>query len=87
MKNKNKTTAIFEFTITNNLNQTLNKVNWVLNTGDNNTINSTLPFNLVSKEDIFVIIEHNYGSPGNYTAIAKANAQNLTDSQSISITI
>lgn len=84
---KNQTTTIFEFNIMNSLNQTLTNVNWTLSMGDNNTINSTIPFNLTSKESIFVFIEYNYLSIGNYSVLAIANAGNLSDSQSINITI
>ena len=78
--------VIFEFTITNNLNSTLNNINWTLNTGATN-ITSNINFNLTSKEDIFVYAEHVYNQSGSYNVTAIANANGLLDNQTTSITI
>ena len=51
----NQTTALFEFVITNTLNNTQDDINWTLDTGDAN-ITSTFNFNLTAYEDIFVYI-------------------------------
>ena len=51
----NQTTALFEFVITNTLNNTQDDINWTLDTGDAK-ITSTFNFNLTAYEDIFVYI-------------------------------
>ena len=83
----NGTTAIFEFIIANMLNQTLDNINWTLDMGDGSVINSTLPFNLTSQEDIFNYIEYQYFSSGSYVVTATTNANGLIDSQMINITM
>ncbi|HLC72229.1 MAG TPA: right-handed parallel beta-helix repeat-containing protein [Candidatus Nanoarchaeia archaeon] len=82
----NQTTVIFEFIITNTLNQTEENINWTLDTGDAN-VTSMFNFNLTTYEDIFIYIEHAYGSGGSYQITATASNTNFTDSQSINITI
>lgn len=84
--NTNQTTAIFEFIITNVLNNTQEDINWTLDTGDTN-ITSTFNFNLTGYEDIFVYVAYNYGSSGNYQIIATASNMNFTDMQSINVII
>ncbi len=83
----NLSKVIFEFIVSNSLNATLTNINWTMNMGDGNTINSTLPFNLTSSEDIFDYIEYQYSTNGNYSVSVTANALNQIDIQSINITI
>ena len=76
--NVNQTTALFEFIVTNNLNNIQENINWTFDTGDAN-ITSTINFNLTGGEDIFIYVEYIYGSAGNYQVVATTSNANFTD--------
>ena len=64
--NSTSKTKVVEFYLINEKNASIFNVNWSAEFGDNNLINSTVPFNLSLKDNVLVIIEHNYTQGGNY---------------------
>ncbi len=82
----NQTIAIFEFMITNTLNNTQEDINWTLDTGDAN-ITSTINFNLTAYEDIFVYFENIYNLSGTYAVNVTVESGIFKDEESINITI
>jgi hypothetical protein len=69
---------VYEFFVTNTFTSTINNINWTLFTGET-TINSTIPFNLSSSEDIRIIVEEQYASSGNYTVNASVKSSSYGD--------
>ena len=64
--NSSSKAKVVEFYLINEKNSSIFNVNWSAEFGDNNLINSTVPFNLSLKENILVIIENNYTKGGDY---------------------
>ena len=64
--NTSNKTKIVQFYLINEKNDTITNVNWSAEFGDNNIINSNVPFNLSLKKNVWVIVEHNYSKGGNY---------------------
>ncbi|KAF0210188.1 MAG: hypothetical protein FD178_3692 [Ignavibacteria bacterium] len=76
--NTSNKTKIVQFYLINEKNTSITNVNWTGEFGDGNLINSNIPFNLSLKENVFVIVEHNYSKGGNY----RINLTGRTDSSS-----
>ena len=66
-----QTNFIFEFLINNSGTTTLTDINWSLNMGNGNIINSNILFNLTAGENIRIYTNYNY-SVGEYNVIANA---------------
>jgi len=83
---QDNTERIFNFNILNRLNYTLENISWSFDTGE---INITSDYNLTlkSNESGLVYLHYNYTSLGDYMIIASVYAGNLTDSETINITI
>lgn len=80
------TQSTFEFIISNDMNITLNNINWTLDTGE--SLITAEQFTLLQpQEQTSVFIRHNYTSPGIYSVNATAINASLQDSQNITITI
>ncbi|HLE06461.1 MAG TPA: hypothetical protein VI790_03845, partial [Candidatus Nanoarchaeia archaeon] len=57
----------------NDLNETVNDINWRLSLGDGGIVNSTQDITLEPYEEVWVYVEHDYGSIGDYTINASSN--------------
>jgi hypothetical protein len=82
----NNTERVFGFFIQNLNDSAIENVFWIVNTGIENITsqyNSTLEIN----KSKYVIVEYNYSTSGNYTVIATALAEGLSDSESIEISV
>ena len=64
--NTSNKTKVVQFYLINEKNATITNVNWTGEFGDTNLISSNIPFNLSLKENVLVIVEHNYSKGGNY---------------------
>jgi len=82
----NNTERIFEFEILNNANSTIENISWSLDT-DQTTINSTNNITLDPQESIFVYVDYDYTSYGDYVVTVTANRPNGTFSANMSITV
>src|SRR3989338_6762257 len=82
--NSNKTKVV-QFYLINEKNVSLTNVNWTAEFEGNNFIESDLPFNLSVKDNIFVIIEHNYSKGGNYRINLTGNSGNSSDYERIKL--
>ncbi|KAF0210168.1 MAG: hypothetical protein FD178_3700 [Ignavibacteria bacterium] len=76
--NTSNKTKIIQFYLINEKNASITNVNWSGEFGDGNLINSNIPFNLSLKENVLVIVEHNYSKGGNY----RINLTGRTDGSS-----
>jgi len=79
--------SVFEIPIKDYLTSNLSKVSWSFDCDDDSTINSTINSTLEPNETIFVFIEYEYSSAGNYYPTATAVNGTLTDSRLGNITI
>lgn len=64
--NTSNKTKVLQFYLINEKNDTITNVNWTAEFGDSNLVNSNVSFNLSLKENVLVILEHNYNKGGNY---------------------
>lgn len=76
--NTSNKTKVVQFYLVNEKNASITNVNWTGEFGDGNLIDSNVPFNLSLKENVLVIIEHNYSKGGNY----RINLTGRTDGSS-----
>ncbi|VVB76334.1 Subtilisin-like serine protease [Candidatus Tiddalikarchaeum anstoanum] len=79
---------LFSFNVFNDLNETINNINWSVSLGDGNIINNTADISIGAYDDLWVFIEHTYDNVGDYTVNVTANS--TTDSsnwQSLLVTI
>lgn len=83
---QNQTLMIFGFSVNNTGTVNLTNINWSLNTGPENIFANEL-FGLKPNESIFVFVEYQYPTTGDYTAIASATDGTYSDSESIAIEI
>ena len=67
---RNLSLSFFEFIINNELEENATGVSWSCDNG----ISSSQSFALLGNKDVFVIIEHNYSSPGSKEVICKATS-------------
>ncbi|MBI4010246.1 MAG: RHS repeat protein, partial [Candidatus Aenigmarchaeota archaeon] len=76
--NGSNKTKVFEFYLVNEKNDSLTNVNWTARFGDGSIINSTQLLNLSVKDNVLVIVEHNYTKGSdyriNFTGRSSANA-------------
>ncbi len=78
------TQKIFEFVILNNGDYNQSDINWTLDTGEsviNGTINSTLE----PSNDVFMYVDYNYSSYGDFSVNLTVNKENITISKNITI--
>ena len=76
------TSVVFESQVSNLLNQNLTGVNWTINTGNGNFINSAIPIVLPANSNTFIYAAFNYTSNGNYTSINTVSNPFYSDSKS-----
>ncbi len=77
--NTSNKTKVVEFYIINDRNVTLSNINWTAEFGDNADLNSTSPISLGVKQNVLVIVEHNYSKGGNYLVNVTSRGGNSTD--------
>ncbi len=63
-----------------------NLFNWSLST-DGNTVQSTIPTNLIANENIFIFVEHNYPASGIYAVVANGTTSNEVDSEEVQVSV
>lgn len=83
---KNSTEVVYKFIVKNFYNQNINNINWTLNTGKS-AINSKSKINLSKSEDIFIYINYNYTSIGNYTVVATTFNNQFSETKSLEVKI
>ncbi len=83
--NTSNKTKVVQFFIINEKNDSLLNVNWTAEFEDNNIINSNIPFNLSVKENIIVIVEHNYSKGGNYKVNLTGQSASSSDYERINL--
>lgn len=74
--NENVTNVTFEFKIFNAVNATLTDVYWIFDTGNGTTYTNKNNQNITLKayEEVFIHLQHNYSTVGNFTVTAYANS-------------
>ncbi|MHA1691941.1 MAG: PKD domain-containing protein [Candidatus Heimdallarchaeaceae archaeon] len=84
----NGTEAVFRFDVYNTFtDSSISDINWTLNSGDGNVIESNNPFSLSSLEEIFIYIYYNYSSTGTYNVTATAYNEEYSESETVGVTI
>src|SRR3989338_3800630 len=76
---------IFEFVVNNTGASALTNVNWVINLDDGTIVESSFPFNLSSKGNIHIYVNHNYTIVGSYDVTA--NAYDSVNNYSITLSV
>jgi len=84
--NTSSLNSVFEFRLFDNLSK-VSTLPWIFDTDDSISFNSTEGFSLDSSEDIFVIIEHNYSSAGDYNVTTNVSVGFAIDSETIEVSI
>jgi len=84
--NVNGLNAVYEFRILNN-NFTGSEFPWWFSPGTNLTNKSYTSYSLENGEDLYVLVEHNYSSSGNYTATVWVNVSGIYDVETLGVTI
>mgnify|MGYP001613546524 CR=1 FL=1 len=82
----NGSVRVFEIQVLNNQNVTLSDVNWTLDTGLEN-VTATESITLDGLEDMFVFIEYNYTSTGEFNVTALVQSGTLSDVEVTNVTI
>ena len=83
--NTSNKTKIAQFYLINEKNDSISNVNWTAEFGDNNLIESNIPFNLSLGENVLVIVEHNYSKGGNYITNLTGKASTSSDYETLNI--
>ena len=83
---QNSTERIFMFAVNNTLNVTINQIEWLFDTGDDN-YSSEVNASLASGEEYYVYLYHNYSSSGNYSVTATAQNTEYSDMETIETVI
>ena len=84
--NDSNKTKIVQFYLVNDKNSTLNDGGWIAEFGDSNLVNSSQSFNLSTRENILVIVEHNYSRGGNYRVNLTGRASSvLSDRETLNL--
>lgn len=83
--NTSNKTKVVQFYLINEKNDSVTNVNWTAEFGDNNLIESNIPFNLSLGENVLVIVEHNYSKGGNYITNVSGRASSSSDYETLNI--
>ena len=83
---KNGLTAIYEFTVINPYPAT-SEFPWILNLGNGNQVSNATNISLVQNEDDFVYVEYIYSVAGQYNVTARVTNFDITDEETIEVTI
>lgn len=83
--NTSSKTKVVQFYLINEKNDSITNVNWTAEFGDNNLIESNIPFNLSLGENVLVIVEHNYSKGGNYITNLTGRASSSSDYETLNI--
>jgi len=78
---------IFEFILKNYLDSVLEGVNWSFKSGDGGVVNSAEGVNISSGEEVFVYVEYNYTSAGDYVVNVTASGGGYSDEEAVNVTI
>jgi len=86
--NTDVTKVIFEIQAQNNLENNLTNLNWLITSGDGQTINSTTPFSSIKpNETVFIFVNYDYGKTGTFNPSASVTNGTYTDSKSITLDV
>ncbi len=85
--NTDGTKVILEVRVKNMLSTNINGINWSLDDGNGQILNSNQKFNLAPNETIFIFIQHDYGGAGTFNPIVTVTNGTYTDSKSAAVEI
>ena len=85
--NEDGTRVVFEIDAQNVLTDTLTGLNWSLDDGNGQTLNSNQNFTLAGNETIFIFVEHDYSNGGQFESTATVSNADYSDSSSINFEV